>query len=97
MLDDYPALKVFQIGLGLSFCFDMSNIKTMIDSIPLHAHLEVIEITTMHKGWVPPPDLVRQTIDEKLGERGMVARLLVSTKWEINMPTYAYKHVSSMG
>ena len=41
MLDDYPALKVFQIGLGLSFCFDMSNIKTMIDSIPLHAHLEV--------------------------------------------------------
>jgi len=81
------------MDLGPSFDF-MSGVKTVVDSISLGTPLEVLEIITRNDRWVPHPDLVRQTIDRRLRERGVVSRLLMLTKWEISMSVYTYNHVS---
>jgi len=93
VLYNYPALTVLQISLGSSRNV-MSDIKTVVDSISLRAPLEVMEIKVGEKDRALDLDLIREIIDKGLGEKGVDARLLVSTEWEISMQPWTYKHAS---
>ena len=95
--DGYPALEVLQIDLRSSHPFMWNTEGMTMAYFPPSPHLEVIEIImgetyrALHSGWI------RETIDKKLKERGVVAQFLFPMEWEISMPAYAYKHVSTVG